>query len=91
MSKLKSTVEGLIYIKHSIVLTIRRANSIEAAKVLGKPVIVNCDQISFLTHNPDGNVTFFMTNGFEIALNVMYDEAEKIFNCAKSRVPFEVV
>lgn len=56
----------------------------EGAKVLGKAVIINVNHICFLSHNADGNVTYFMANGFEISMNVFYDAAEDIFNAAKA-------
>lgn len=89
-AKLRSTKDGLIYIKQSIIINLRRPNALEGAKVLGKPVIVNVSQIVFLSHNLDGNITFFMTNGFEISINVYFEDAEKIFNFAKAGVEFEV-
>lgn len=89
--KLRSTLDGLIYIKQSVIINLKRPNSLEGAKVLGKPVIINVDQIVFLSHNIDGNVTFFLTNGFEISMNVFYDEAEKIFNSAKGGIVLEIM
>ena len=89
-NKLKSTSDGLIYIKQSIIINMKRPNSLEGAKVLGKPVVINVNHIGFLSHNLDGNVTFFMANGFEISMNVFYDEAEEIFNCAKAGIASEI-
>lgn len=57
---------------------------------MGKPVVINSKQVVFLSHNVDGHVTFFMTNGFEICLNVYFDEAEKIFNCALGGINYEI-
>ncbi|MFY1045993.1 hypothetical protein [Chryseobacterium sp. GP-SGM7] len=86
--KLRSTSDGLIYIKQSVIINLKRPNSLEGAKALGKPIIVNVNHINFLSHNIDGNVTFFMTNGFEISMNVFYDEAEEILNNAKAGLAF---
>lgn len=82
---IKSTAEGLIYIKSSHITHIRRPNAIEGAKVLGKPLIINADHIGFLSYNTEGMTAFYMTNGFEIALKVLHEEAEEALHCAKSR------
>lgn len=89
-TKLRSTKEGLIYIRQSVILNLKRPNALEGAKVLGKPIIINVNHIVFLSHNLDGNVTFFMTNGFEISMNVFYNEAEEVFNCAKAGIEKEI-
>lgn len=89
-SKLQSTNTGLIRIKQSIIISLKRPNALEGAKVLGKPVIINANQIGFLSHNLDGEVTFFMINGFEISLNVFYDEAEKVFSNAKAGIESDI-
>jgi hypothetical protein len=85
-SKLKTTEAGLIYIKPAVIITLKKANTLEGVKVLGKPVIINAQHICFLSHNTDGNVTYFMTNGFEISLNIFYDDAEEILNAAKANI-----
>ena len=36
----------------------------------------------FVSHKNDGQVTFFMQNGFEISLNIFFSEAEQILNSA---------
>ncbi|MFL9833730.1 hypothetical protein [Chryseobacterium terrae] len=89
-AKLHSTSDGLIYIKQSIIINLKRPNSLEGAKVLGKPVVINVNHIGFLSHNLDGNVTFFMANGFEISMNVFYSEAEEVFNNAKAGIELEI-
>lgn len=91
MAKLKSTIEGLIYIKGSTILNIKRANSIDAAKILGKDVIINSDHIIFLGYNINGNVTYFMSNGLEISINVTHDEAEKAFISAKKNISIDII
>lgn len=88
--KLRSTSDGLIYIKQSVIINLKRPNSLEGAKALGKPIIINVNHIGFLSHNIDGNVTFFMANGFEISMNVFYSEAEEVFNSAKAGIASEV-
>lgn len=85
-TKLQSTLNGLIYIKQSLIINLKRPNALEGAKVLGKPVIINVEHIGFLSHNMDGNVTFFMANGFEISINVFFDEAEEVFRNAKAGI-----
>lgn len=80
--KLKCTSSGLIYVKQTIIVSIKRPNSLEGAKVLGKPVLINVCNVVFLSHNNDGQVTFFMQNGFEISLNIFFLEAEQILNSA---------
>jgi hypothetical protein len=90
MYKLKSTSKGLIYIKASLIERFKRATSLEGAKALGKPVIINVNHIGFLSHNLDGMVTFFLANGFEISVNVFFDEAEQIYNSAKAGEVLEV-
>lgn len=89
-TKLRSTSDGLIYIKQSIIINLKRPSALEGAKVLGKPVIINVNHIGFLSHNMDGNVTFFMANGFEISMNIFFNEAEEVFNNAKSGVESEI-
>ena len=71
---IKTTSEGLIYVKASNIITVKKPNSIEGAKVLGKPLVINVNHIGFLSFNIDGNVTFFMASGFEISINVLYEE-----------------
>lgn len=85
-TKLQSALNGLIYIKQSLIINLKRPNSLEGAKVLGKPVVINVEHIVFLSHNVDGNVTFFMANGFEISINVFFDEAEEVFRNAKAGI-----
>jgi len=80
---LKTTTAGLIYIWPSRVINVKKPNATDGAKILGKPVIVNVNQIGFLSFNVEGKVTFFMANGFEISMNVPYDAAEEALNCAK--------
>ncbi len=82
---IKTTAGGLIYVKSSHVIHIRRPNAIEGARVLGKPLVINADHIGFLSYNTEGGIAFFMANGFEIALKVLHEEAEEAMNCAKSR------
>lgn len=81
-SKIKATAAGFIVIKPTAVISLKRPNTLEGAKVLGKPMIINASQICFLAHNTSGKVTFFLANGFEICVNLFYDEAEKILNAA---------
>ncbi|SHN06169.1 hypothetical protein SAMN05444360_1336 [Chryseobacterium carnipullorum] len=76
--KLKCTSTGIIYVKQTSIINIKRPNSLEGAKVLGKPVILNVNNVVFLSHNSDGHVTFFMQNGFEISINIFFSEAEQI-------------
>ncbi|MGD1317771.1 hypothetical protein [Chryseobacterium sp. 2R14A] len=80
--KLKCTTSGLIYVKQTIIVSIKRPNSLEGAKVLGKPVLINACNVIFLSHNTNGQVTFFMQNGFEISVNTFFSEAEQILNSA---------
>ncbi|MEA1847572.1 hypothetical protein U9K52_01500 [Chryseobacterium sp. MHB01] len=80
--RLKCNSNSLIYISQKVILGIKRPNSLEGAKVLGKPVLINGCNIAFLSHNNDGQVTFFMQNGFEISINTFYAEAEQILNSA---------
>lgn len=91
MPRIRSTSDGLIYIKSSSIENLKRPNTLEGAKALGKPVIINVNHIGFLSYNNDGRVTFFMANGFEISINVFFDEAERIFNSAKSGVSEEIM
>lgn len=80
--RLKCTSTGIIYVKQTSIINIKRPNYLEGAKVLGKPVIINVSNVVFLSHNNDGHVTFFMQNGFEISINIFFSEAERIFNSA---------
>lgn len=68
-------MNGLIYISQKVILGIKRPNSLEGAKVLGKPVLINACNIVFLSHNNDGQVTFFIQNGFE---NRLTDFSQKL-------------
>lgn len=83
---LKTTSTGLIYIKASRIINVRKPNSIDGAKVLGKPLIINVNHIGFLSFDIDGKVTFFMASGFEISMDVLYDDAEEALNCAKANI-----
>jgi hypothetical protein len=83
---IKTTSDGLIYVKASNIINVKKPNSIEGAKVLGKPLVINVNHIGFLSFNMDGNVTFFMASGFEISVNILYEEAEEAFNCAKANI-----
>ncbi|KQS91665.1 hypothetical protein [Chryseobacterium sp. Leaf394] len=89
--KLKCTDNGLIYIKHSIILSIKKPNSLENVKLLGEPVPVNACNVVFLSYNNDGHVTFFMQNGFEISINIFFSEAEQILNSAMQRRVDEII
>jgi len=44
--------------------------------------LINACNIVFLSHNNDGQVIFFMQNGFEISINTFFSEAEQILNSA---------
>lgn len=83
---IKTTEDGLLYVKASNVITVKKPNSIEGAKVLGKPLVINVNHIGFLSFNIDGHVTFFMASGFEISVNILHEEAEDAFNCAKAGI-----
>jgi len=68
-TKLEATVEGLIIIYPS---------SVQAMRItLGAPFIIDSEHISFLAFNNDGDVTFFLRNGFEISLKIHYDKAKR--------------
>ncbi|WP_312079117.1 hypothetical protein [Chryseobacterium sp.] len=84
MPKLQSTEDGLIYVKASLINQMKRPNNLEGAKSFGKQVIINVNHIGFLSHNSDGIVAFFMANGFEISINVFFDQAEQILRSAKA-------
>ncbi|GEN75542.1 hypothetical protein [Chryseobacterium hagamense] len=83
---IKTTSDGLIYIKASFVIHVKKPNSLEGAKVLGQPLVVNAGNIAFLSFNVEGHVTYFMANGFEISVKVLFEEAEEAFNCAQARM-----
>ncbi len=83
---IRTTSDGLIYIKASYIINVKKPNSLEGAKVLGQPLIVNADNIGFLSFNVEGHVTYFMANGFEISMKALYEEAEEAFNCAKAHI-----
>lgn len=76
-TKLETTVEGLIIIYPSSLQAMRRTNSAEGAKTLGAPVIIDSEHICSLAFNNDGDVSFFLRNGFEISLKIHYDEAKR--------------
>ncbi len=67
-------------------MNVKKPNSLEGAKVLGQPLVINADNIAFLSFSIEGHVTYFMTNGFEVSVKVLYEEAEEAFNCAKANM-----
>ena len=81
----KTTSDGLIYLKASYVINVKKPNSLDGAKVLGQPLIINVDHIGFLSFNPEGHATYFMANGFEISMKILYEEAEDAFRYAKAK------
>ncbi|MDQ1159993.1 hypothetical protein QE422_000361 [Chryseobacterium sp. SORGH_AS 447] len=83
---IKTASDGLIYLKASYVLNVKKPNSLEGAKVLGQPLVINVNHIVFLSFNVEGHVTYFMANGFEISMKILYEEAEEAFSCAKANV-----
>lgn len=83
---IKTTREGLIYIKASSIIKVSRPNSIDGAKVSGGPLIINADHIAFLSFDMESKVTYFMTNGFQISMKILYQEAEEALQYAKSQV-----
>jgi hypothetical protein len=85
-AKLETTVEGLIIVYPSTIQSMRRANSVEGAKALGAPIIVDAAHICFLAFNNEGYITFFLSNGFEISLKINHDEAKDVYNYAKMKV-----
>ncbi|SMP15064.1 hypothetical protein [Chryseobacterium profundimaris] len=82
---IKTTKEGLIYIKASSIIKVSRPNSIEGAKVSGGPLIINADHVSFLSFDTESKVTYFMMNGFQISMKILYQEAEEALQYAKLR------
>lgn len=85
-----TTSEGLIIIPPSKVVKICRANSIAVSKTLGAYVLINADQICFLTFNSDGNPCFFMSNGYEVSINFEYSIVLRAFENAKSKIESDV-
>ncbi|MCJ8152718.1 hypothetical protein MKJ01_02935 [Chryseobacterium sp. SSA4.19] len=83
---IRTSSAGLIYVLGSKVIKIGKPNSIDGCKTLGKSLLINADQIVFLGFNMEHHVTFFMTNGFEISLQIPFAEAEEAFNCAKGNI-----
>jgi hypothetical protein len=84
-SKIRTTCEGLIIIPPSKIVKICKANSIEATKKLGADVLLDADHICFLTFNGDGRPCFFMSNGYEVALNTEYIIMREAWENAKAR------
>lgn len=83
---IKTTKEGLIYIKASCIIRVGKPNSMDGAKVLGFPLIINADEINFLSFDTEGKVTYFMTNGYQISMKILYEEAEEALRTAKSNI-----
>ncbi|BEV05215.1 MULTISPECIES: hypothetical protein [Chryseobacterium] len=83
---IKTTSDGLIYVKASNVIHVKKPNALEGAKVMGQPLVINVNHIGFLSYNIEGHVTFFMASGFEISMKIFYEEAEEAFNCAKGSI-----
>lgn len=83
---IKTTSDGLIYVKASSVIHVKKPNAQEGAKVMGQPLVINVNHIGFLSYNIEGHVTFFMASGFEISMKIFYEEAEEAFNCAKGNI-----
>lgn len=82
----KTTKEGLIYIKASCIIKISRPNSIDGVKVSGYPLIINALQITFLSFDLEGKVTYFMMNGYQISMKIMFQEAEEALQYAQSNI-----
>lgn len=89
-AKLETTAEGLIIIYPALIQAIRRTNSTEGAKTLGAPVIIDSEHICFLAFNNDGYATFFLSNGFEIALSINHDDAKNAYKNAKEKMIFVI-
>lgn len=83
---IKTTKEGLIYIKASSIIKISRPNSIDGAKVLGYPLIINANQVTFLSFDTENKVTYFMTNGFQISMKILFEHAEEALQIARSNI-----
>ncbi|AZA57831.1 hypothetical protein EG349_04370 [Chryseobacterium shandongense] len=83
---IKTTREGLIYIKASCIIKVSKPNSIEGAKVAGGPLIINADLITFLSYDTESKVTYFMMNGFQISMKIMFQEAEEALQHARLRL-----
>ncbi|SEM28873.1 hypothetical protein SAMN05421856_102212 [Chryseobacterium taichungense] len=83
---IKTTKEGLIYIKASNIIKISKPNSIDGAKVLGYPLIINANQITFLSFDTENKVTYFMMNGFQISMKVLFEDAEEALQIARSNI-----
>ncbi|WP_374459446.1 hypothetical protein [Chryseobacterium taeanense] len=83
---IKTTKNGLIYIKSSGIISIRKPNSIDRAKTEGHPLIINADHISFLSFDTENKVTYFMMNGFQISVKILFDEAEEALQAAKLHI-----
>jgi len=83
---IKTTKEGLIYIKASSIIRVSRPNSIDGAKVSGGPLIINADHITFLSFDTESKVTYFLMNGFQVSMKILFQEAEEALQYAKSHV-----
>ncbi|MEC5174909.1 hypothetical protein [Chryseobacterium nepalense] len=83
---IKTTKEGLIYIKASSIIGVSRPNSIDGAKVSGGPLIINADHVTFLSFDTESKVTYFMMNGFQISMKILFQDAEEALQYAKSHV-----
>ncbi len=83
---IKTTKEGLIYIKASTIIRIGKPNAVDGAKVLGFPLIINAEQINFLSYDMESKVTFFLSNGFQVSLKILFEEAEEALRMAKANI-----
>ncbi|MCW3170826.1 hypothetical protein OMO38_20030 [Chryseobacterium sp. 09-1422] len=88
---IRTSCEGLIIIHPSKILKICRPNSIEGTKSLGAPVIINVDHICLVSFNREGNPCYFLSNGFEVAINLPIDVVSKAFENAKCKKDSEFV
>lgn len=83
---IKATKEGLIYIKASSVIKISKPNSIDGAKTSGSPLIINANQVTFLSFDTESKVTYFMVNGFQISMKIIFQEAEEALQLARLNI-----
>lgn len=88
---IRTACQGLIIIHPSKVLKICRVSSIEGTKSLGAPVMINVDHICLVTFNQEGNPCYFLSNGFEVALNLSIEVVSLAFENAKCKKESEFV
>lgn len=89
--KIYTTSSGLIHINHTIIHSIFKINYTLQLSEIAEPIVVNVDQIAFVSHNIKGFVTLFLANSYEISINTDFEKIEEVVKAAKDRRNIEIL